>query len=144
MATKTTENAPATFTAAQLAQIVQALPRNGPDHQGGSTPANPPRNGDNILPSQCGSGSGDPGGGSMAAFAITAAISHQIPTAKNETIFTISTTSSTSKICTVLSTLLGQGQHAPAPGVTPSPQTHCSTMPWYTVTVGYEVNVFQG
>ncbi|KAK0464838.1 hypothetical protein IW261DRAFT_1575077 [Armillaria novae-zelandiae] len=149
MVTKTTENTPATFTAAQLAQIVQALQEMGlitpgTNTSGGSTPANPARNGDNILPSQCGGGSRSPGGGSMAAFAITATISHQIPTAKNEITFATPTASLTPKIRTVLSTPLGQGEHAPAPSVTPSPQTRRSTMPWYTVTVGYEVGVFQG
>ncbi|KAK0464002.1 hypothetical protein IW261DRAFT_1575557 [Armillaria novae-zelandiae] len=123
MVTKTTENTLATFTAAQLAQIVQALQEMGlitlgTNTSSGSTLANPARNGDNILLSQCGGGSRNPGGGSMAAFAITATISHQIPMAKNETTFATPTASLTPKIHRVLSTPLGQ--------------------------VGYEVGVFQG
>ncbi|KAK0497446.1 hypothetical protein EDD18DRAFT_1104836 [Armillaria luteobubalina] len=109
----------------QLAQVIQALQQLGliagpTNTSGGSTSANPDGDGDNALASQ-----GAPGGSRRGEACVAAATaSHHVPTVKNESTFVMPDKSSNTPTRLVKGTPLGRA--------------------WYTVTVGYEVGVFQG
>ncbi|KAK0488251.1 hypothetical protein EDD18DRAFT_1359727 [Armillaria luteobubalina] len=135
----------APLTAMQLAQVIQVLQQLGlimgpTNTSGGSTSANLDGDGDNALASQ-----GAPGGSGHGEACVAAATaSHHVPTVKNESTFVTPDKSSNTPTRLVKGTPLGRGQHSLTPSMIPSPRIRRSTAAWYTVTVGYEVGVFQG
>ncbi|KAK0220663.1 hypothetical protein IW262DRAFT_1462010 [Armillaria fumosa] len=144
MVTKTPESIPETLTVTQLAQIIQALKQLGlimgpTNTSSGSTSANPLGDSDNVLTSQEGNG-GPPGAGCVAVMTAY----HHDHMVKKESTSTMLSKSLNTQILLVQGTPLGGGQHLPTPGAMFSPQIHRSTTAWYTVTVGYEVGIFQG
>ncbi|KAK0505475.1 hypothetical protein EDD18DRAFT_1344300 [Armillaria luteobubalina] len=151
MVTKTPETLPETLTAMQLAQIIQALEQLGfivgpANTSGGSTTTNSLGDSDHVFTSQGGNigppggGGGAPGAGCVAA----ATAYHHVHTAKKESTPTTPSKSSNTEICSVQGTPLRGSQRSPTPGTMYSPRIRRSTATWYTVTVGYEVGVFQG
>ncbi|KAK0222071.1 hypothetical protein IW262DRAFT_1296664 [Armillaria fumosa] len=144
------ESNSAPLTATQLAQVIQALQQLGlimgpTNTSGGSTSANPDGDGDNVLVFQGGDGGalgGSGGCGATCVAAVTA--SHHIPTVKNKSTFVMSDKSLNTQTRSVKGTPLGRGQHLPTPGAILSLHIHRSNAAWCTVTVGYEVGVFQG
>ncbi|KAK0492638.1 hypothetical protein EDD18DRAFT_1357463 [Armillaria luteobubalina] len=135
----------APLTAMQLAQVIQALQQLGliagpTNTSGGSTSANLDGDGDNALASQ-----GAPGGGGRGEACVAAVTaSHHVPMVKNESTFVMPDKSSNTPTRLVKGTPPGRGQHSLTPSTIPSLHIRRSTAAWYTVTVGYEVGVFQG
>ncbi|KAK0475679.1 hypothetical protein EDD18DRAFT_1366919 [Armillaria luteobubalina] len=135
----------------QLAQIIQALKQLGfivgpANTSGGSMMANSLGDSDHVFTSQ-GGNIGPPGGGSGApgASCVAAATAyHHIHMAKKESTPTTLSKSLNTEIHSVQGTPLRGSQRLPTPGTMYSPRIRRSTAAWYTVTVGYEVGVFQG
>ncbi|KAK0491727.1 hypothetical protein EDD18DRAFT_1358501 [Armillaria luteobubalina] len=144
MVTKTPETLLETLTAMQLAQIIQALEQLGfivgpANTSGGSMTANSLGDSDHVFTSQ-GGNIGPPGAGCVAA----ATAYHHVHTAKKESTPTTPSKSSNTEIRSVQGTPLRGSQCSPTPGMMYSLRIRRSTATWYTVTVGYEVGVFQG
>ncbi|KAK0488130.1 hypothetical protein EDD18DRAFT_1359808 [Armillaria luteobubalina] len=143
MVTKTPETLLETLTAMQLAQIIQALEQLGfvvgpANTSGGSTTANSLGDSDHVFTSQ-GGNIGPPGASCVAA----ATAYHHVHMVKKESTPTTPSKSSNTEIRSVQGTPLRGSQRSPTPGTMYSPRIHRSTTTWYTVTVGYEVGVFQ-
>ncbi|KAK0213553.1 hypothetical protein IW262DRAFT_1466861 [Armillaria fumosa] len=142
-------NALADCSAEQLAQLILALQRlsliNSVPSAGSSTPPgnNEPSPSYAIL-SLGNMGPASGGGGGIAVAATMAAASHTGAAVKKESTQTPSVPSKVTY--TAKNEVPGRGDRAPHPGSSLTMPIRPSNpgLPWYTVTAGYEVGVFQG
>ncbi|KAK0475326.1 hypothetical protein EDD18DRAFT_1367187 [Armillaria luteobubalina] len=137
------------YNVEQLAQLIRALQQLGLITLGGQNAANSVALGPNNEPSHVFSILGDmggaPGGGGVA-IAGSVAAKNAAPAVKKEATQAPLTPSklrlSSPKSVPALGT--PRHNHHPPPSSLGSPQVHTSTLPWYTVTMGYDVRIFQG